>query len=322
VRNTESKWYALAIFVAAYLLFPWFLQVKRATAAAIPPAALHAISGGHDYEHEYAVQDQETIRKSFPLAAAAGHRSLAVDIVFGSIEVTGTDGSEVQMVVNKKLRAETKEKLEVARKEVTLEITDQPDSLKLYVNGPFRCQCDNCCDGCNRCNGSHWDHQGYMVIWDFQLQVPRDIDLELRTVNSGHIQVANVTGAYIVRNVNGTIEMTNVAGSGTAHTVNGHVKVTFRDNPRESSSFVTVNGAVDLYFSRNLSADFRLKTFNGEIYTDFPVTALPAQAMREEHEGSKVVYRANRYTGARVGSGGPEIKIETLNGDIRLLEKQ
>ena len=320
MHNAESKWFALAVFSVAYALFPFSAQWRHVMAGAIPPAAVHAISGDHD--HDYPVQDQETIRKSFPLTGGAAHRSLAIDNVFGSIEITGTDSSEVQLVVNKKLRAETKAKLELARKEVTLDITDQPDSLKLYVNGPFRCQCDTCCNGCSRCNGVHWDDPGYVVVWDFHLQVPRNTDLELRTVNSGHIEVADVTGSFIVRNVNGTIEMTNVAGSGTAHTVNGHVKVTFRENPKEISSFVTVNGAVDLYFARNLSADFRLKTFNGGIYTDFPVTALPVPAAQQEREGSKFVYRANRYTGARVGSGGPEIKIETLNGDIRILEKQ
>ena len=29
---------------------------------------------------------------------------------------------------------------------------------------------------------------------------------------------------------------------------------------------------------------------------------------------------ADRYTGARVNAGGPQIQIENLNGDIRILE--
>jgi DUF4097 and DUF4098 domain-containing protein YvlB len=114
--------------------------------------------------------------------------------------------------------------------------------------------------------------------------------------------------------------MENVAGSGTAHTVNGPVKVSFRQNPRENSDFKTVNGNVELRFAHDLSADFRFKTFNGGVYSDFPVSALPIHAMQEEHNGAKVIFRADRYTGARVNSGGPEIKVENLNGDIRILE--
>jgi hypothetical protein len=81
-----------------------------------------------------------------------------------------------------------------------------------------------------------------------------------------------------------------------------------------------VNGNVELQFASDLSADFRFKTFNGGIYSDFPVTALPVQGMKEEHHGGKVIFRADRYTGARVNSGGPQIKVENLNGDIRILE--
>jgi DUF4097 and DUF4098 domain-containing protein YvlB len=98
------------------------------------------------------------------------------------------------------------------------------------------------------------------------------------------------------------------------------VKVSFRQNPSEASDFETVNGAVELAFARDLAADFKFKTFNGGIYSDFPVTALPAQGMKEEHHGAKVIFRADRYTGARVNAGGPQIKVENLNGDIRILE--
>jgi DUF4097 and DUF4098 domain-containing protein YvlB len=150
--------------------------------------------------------------------------------------------------------------------------------------------------------------------------VPRDIDTKVKTVNEGRVVVRNVAGAFSVRNVNGDIQMENVAGSGIAHTVNGPVKVTFRENPRENSSFQSINGNIELSFARGLSADFRFKTFNGGVYSDFPVTALPAHALKEDHEDGKTVFRADRFTGARVSSGGPEIEIENLNGDIRILE--
>jgi hypothetical protein len=77
---------------------------------------------------------------------------------------------------------------------------------------------------------------------------------------------------------------------------------------------------VELHFAHDLSADFRFKTFNGGIYSDFPVTALPVHGIQTEHKGAKIVYRADRFTGARVNAGGPEIQVENLNGDIRILE--
>jgi hypothetical protein len=264
-----------------------------------------------DSDRDLPVQEQETIQKTYSMSAVS-HRSLEIDNVWGSIEVVGEASDQVRLEITKTTRAESKEKLEQARKEVTLDITEQEGLLKLYVNGPFRCHCD---DGCG-----HREFEGYIVKMDFQVHVPRDIDIRVKTVNEGRVAVRDINGSFLVRNVNGDVEMSNIAGSGTVRTVNGPVKVSFRQNPREASDFQTINGNVELRFAQAPAADFRFKTFNGSIYSDFPVTALPVRAAQEEHHGSKFVFHADRYTGVRIGSGGPEISVENLNGDIRILE--
>jgi hypothetical protein len=276
---------------------------------------LQAAADDDDSDSGLRLQEKETIRKSFTLSAE--HKILEVDNIFGSIDVVGVQGDQVQLVVNKTISAESKDRMEAAKKEVTLDITDQPDFLKVYVNGPFRCNCENGHDGCG---GWHGD-RGYQVKMDFQLQVPRNIEVKLKTVNSGRVHVQDVTGNFSVHNVNGGIEMQNIAGSGQAKTVNGGVKVTFRENPREKSDFSTINGNVDLYFVRGLSGDFRFKTMNGAIYSDFEMTSLPPQPVSSERRGTKFVFHSDRYTGGRIGSGGPEIRAENLNGDIRVLER-
>jgi hypothetical protein len=267
---------------------------------------------GHDDDFDMPEKEQETIRKSFTFSPGAAHKSLEIDNVFGSIEVVGGTSDQVQLVVNKTIRAQSKARLEEARKKVTLDITQEGDALRLYVNGPFRCESEH---------GVHFRGDlGYVVKMDFVLQIPRNIEIHLQTINAGHIRVRNVTGNFVVRNVNGEIEMQDIAGSGKASTVNGPVKVSFRENPAANSEFSTINGNVELRFQRNLSADFRFKTFNGGIYSDFPVNSLPVKAVQEERRAAKVIFRADRFTGGRIGSGGPEIKLENLNGDIRILE--
>jgi hypothetical protein len=270
---------------------------------------IDALSSGDD--DEFRTTDQETIQKSFTLPASAP-KSLEIDNIWGSIEVTADATGKIEMTVLRTNRAESKDRLEKAKKEVTLDISQDVGVLKLYVNGPFRCHCDDC--------RHSRDDDGYVVKMDFQVHVPKDIALQVKTVNEGHVRVRGTNGDFSVRNVNGDIEMENVSGSGTARTVNGPVKVSFRQNPKENSDFKTVNGSVELKFARDLSADFRFKTFNGGIYSDFPVTALPLHPMEAEHRGAKVIYRADRYTEARVNAGGPQIQVENLNGDIRILE--
>jgi len=311
----------LSLYLAAALLLPVLPARQMAVTnsrksilcsllAAIGPATVSATSRD-DGDSDLPVRDEEKIQKSFVMPAA-GPKSLDIDNVWGSIQVIADAADKVDMTVARTTQAESKEKLAQAKKEVTLDITQQDGALKLYVNGPFRCQCDNC--------RHSRDDDGYRVKMDFQLHVPRDIDINLKTVNEGRVSVRDTNGNFLVRNVNGDIEMDNIAGSGTARTVNGPVTVSFRQNPRQNSDFKTVNGNIELRFPHDLSADFRLKTFNGGIFSDFPVTALPVHAIQEEHDGGKMVYRADRFTEVRVNSGGPQIQIENLNGDIRILE--
>lgn len=278
--------------------------------AALEPATAFAKTRD-DWDHDYRETKEEKIQKSFPVAPA-GLKALEVDNIWGSIEVVADATNSVELTAQRSTRAESKAKLEKADKEVTLDITQDEGTLKLYVNGPFRCNCDDC--------RRDREDEGYRVKMDFQVHVPKQMDIRVKTVNEGKILVRNTTGNFAVRNVNGRIDMENVAGSGTARTVNGPVTVSFRENPKENSDFKTINGAVELRFAHDLSADFRFKTFNGGIYSDFPVTSMPVHAMEQEHRGGKVIYRSDRFAEVRVNAGGPQIQVENLNGDIRILE--
>jgi hypothetical protein len=271
-------------------------------------------TGDHwDFDSRYSVKEEQTIKNTFTLAT--GKRSVQVDNVFGSIEVVGTSGDQVQMTVTETYRGETQDKIVQAKKEVSLDTSNENGELKLYVNGPFRCQCNDDDWGSRR-------HAGYIVKMDFKLEVPANVDVTLTTVNDGNIKMSGVTGDFRVHNVNGSVDINDAAGSGKALTVNGHVSVSFRQNPKTDSSFGSVNGEVVLKFAQNLSADFRFKNMNGGVYSDFDLAALPPKQATEERGKGHYVYRSDRFTGGRVGNGGPEIKVENLNGAIRILQRQ
>ncbi|MBM3294364.1 MAG: hypothetical protein FJY82_07535 [Candidatus Aminicenantes bacterium] len=51
-------------------------------------------------------------------------------------------------------------------------------------------------------------------------------------------------------------------------------------------------------------------------YSDFATTALPGEPVKKEAIDGKTVFRRAGFTGVRVGKGGPEIRCDTLNGDI------
>jgi DUF4097 and DUF4098 domain-containing protein YvlB len=241
-------------------------------------------------------------------------QTLDVDNVNGTIQITGDGGNTIRVEGEKIIRAVSQQELERAKKEVTLDVNEKDRIAQLYVNGPFRHGRDSDDD-----HGFHvhYDDHGYEVTYNFNIHIPRDIELRLRSVN-GEIKTEQTGGKFDVSAVNGPVSMTAAAGSGSAHTVNGRLTVSFRENPKAAVDFKTVNGAIEAAFLPGLSADLSFKTLNGAVYTDFDTAALTQPAGTAERKNGKFIYKQDRHTGVRVGSGGPELKFETVNGEIRI----
>jgi hypothetical protein len=259
------------------------------------------------------VVDESTITRTLTFAAGSG-RVVDVRNINGFIHVEGTNDPAVQLSIRKVIRAETRDDMADAQRDVHLDFTDGAPRVEAVV----RDRSGHVCGEPWNQSGPRRDRVHYEVAFDFTVRMPRAAALRLCTINGGDVIVHGTEGDFNVENVNGLIEMTRVAGSGRAHTVNGPVTVSFTANPRAPSSFKTVNGNVDVLFLDGLSADFAMKTFNGGLFTDFDVQPLPAvvPAAGERRDG-RFVYRANEHTRVRVGSGGPQISFETLNGNVR-----
>lgn len=275
-------------------------------------AERRALRVGHDDDHDlrrYAIQKTEEIKRTLSFPAGAAGRKVVLDNVWGGITVIGADVEAVELSAVRTDYAETGAAYEKARAEVTLDISEKDGAVDIYVDGPFRCD-----DGRRRFR-RHRD-PGYEVHYDFTLRVPRRVDLSVSTVTSGRVEVSGVEGTFDIGNVNGRVRLVDIAGRGSARTVNGRLDVGFRRPPAGDCDFKTVNGEVLLELPGEPSADFRLKTFNGEIFSDFPVSYLPAKPATSTRRDGKYVYKSDRSFGVRAGRGGPEIRLDTLNGDI------
>ncbi len=261
----------------------------------------------------YRVQRKGKVDRTLRFQEPSKLKDLQVDNIFGSIVVTGYDGKEVKLIAHKTLKARNEDRAQKAEKEVKLDITEEGNVIDIYVDGPFRHQHNK---------RGNWSDPGYEVHYDFDIKVPRKTNIYLKTATAGIIQVSNIEGEFQVRHADGKIVMSDIIGAGIAQTAAGDVKVHFAKNPDSDCSFKTVAGDIDVVFLKNLSADFLLKTRYGEAYSDFPVSLLPVQSSAtEERKNGKYVYRSNASVGIRIGSGGPEIKMDTLTGDILINKK-
>jgi len=160
---------------------------------------------------------------------------------------------------------------------------------------------------------------------DLQIQVPARTNLQLSIVDGGAIVVEGVQGDIEVNNVNGAVTLTDVAGAVVAHSVNGKVLVNLRQvTPEKPMAFTSLNGVVDVTLPASLKANLRLRSDQGDIYTDFdlrtdstPAARGAAAGNRDRHSaGATARFKIDNSIYGSVNGGGPEFEIRTFNGDI------
>jgi hypothetical protein len=89
--------------------------------------------------------------------------------------------------------------------------------------------------------------------------------------------------------------------------------------PLQDCRIETVNGDVTLVMPIDTGLDVRLDLFNGEAFSELPVSPFELPATVEQIvEDSRTRYRIQQMAGMRVGAGGPTYSIASMNGDLRI----
>jgi hypothetical protein len=145
------------------------------------------------------------------------------------------------------------------------------------------------------------------TVVHFDVRVPYGVGFIGRTVN-GEINGESLQGDAEAHTVNGSIRLTTT-GSAVANTVNGSMNVTMgRADWPNGATFKTVNGGITLTLPGVFDADLTANTLNGSIAADFPITI----------EGTVTPRRLR----GRIGNGGRDLHLSTVNGSIRLIRAQ
>ncbi len=263
---------------------------------------------------KYPASFKEHISKQYSLQQA-GSSMVTIYNLEGSIKVEGYAGDKVLIEADKTIFAKDNETLEQGRKEVKVGFEQIGDSIVVYLQEPWDTRPHDWSDRDN------WDDRRrieYRCALEFTVKVPFNANIRVSTVNNGDIDVKDVAGNLRVNNVNGSIAIMNAKGTTHAKTVNGDLTVNYTTNPPQASSFYTLNGKLTATFQPNLSADLQFKSMNGAFYTDFPdAELLPASTTKNvEKKGDGLIYKLNKDTQLRIGSGTNKLKFETLNGNI------
>jgi hypothetical protein len=225
---------------------------------------------------------REVTRKTFTLDDGA---RVEVRGINGSVEVrtADTDTADVQVV-----RTGSSEALEHSR------LSIEGSASNLVVS------CEN-----NDGGRGFWRWLWGVgnVRQDVTLVLPRRVDLLTKGVN-GPVRVGEVEGPVSVEGVNGRVEVAGSSGRVSMKGVNGQVKFAVSRLGQDGMEIKGVNGNIEVRFRELVNADIDVKGNNGGLTLNVPNVTM------QEREGFSNVR-------ARLGTGGAQIDIKGVNGQIR-----
>lgn len=240
-----------------------------------------------------------------PLTDPAKPAEIEVSLVMGSIQVVGATVKEV--TIEALSRDEGDDEPEIAGRR-------DREGMRRIPNTAMGLEAEE------ENNKVSISAESWARAIDLKITVPMASSVTLSTVNDGDIAVENLDGELDLHNTNGEIHAKDVKGPVSAATINGDVSVTFKRSAAGAAmAFSTLNGDIDVTFPADFKADVRLRSDNGEIFSDFEI-ALGATKpeIEEKHQGGRYRLVVAREMTGKINGGGPEIRLQTFNGDILL----
>lgn len=168
--------------------------------------------------------------------------------------------------------------------------------------------------------------ESWKAATDLVIQVPVATSLEIRSSMDGAVVVEGVSGEIDINNINGPVTLKNVSGNTLVHTMNGNIDVVLaRVAADKPLSFSSMSGDIDVTLPADVKANLKMKSDQGEIYTDFDMTvgrkASRAEAAEKAEQGKFRITFDKSLLGL-VNGGGPEISFNTFSGDIYIRKKK
>jgi Putative adhesin len=212
----------------------------------------------------------------------------------GNITADAAAGNEVQVIAVKTSRKSDVNSVQVKVVQHSGGVT----ICALYPNSSGDLQD---CDEGRRSSGQRIQNNDVQV--DFTVKVPAHVAFVGKTVN-GEISATSLSGNVVTRTINGSIRI-STTGYAEATTINGEISARLGDAQwRAPLNFTTINGAINLDLPANASTEVEAETLNGQINSDFPINL--------------TTLKDRRHLRGRIGAGGRELVLKTLNGSINL----
>ncbi len=226
---------------------------------------------------------ERRVNESYELAENAHVEVIGIN---GTVAVEAVDGNTAEVRVTSTAGSIS----DLKERRITIEHTDS----SLIVRG----------------KGGHgwgfwkWMRGGGEVRHNVLLRLPRSVALATRGTN-GKVSIGEMAGPVQVSGSNGRVEIGGAAGGAEVNGVNGGVTLTILELNTKNLEVNGINGGVELRLGSGLNADLNANGVNGSFTVEAPNIEV------QEQKRSKLR--------ARIGTGGANIKINGINGGVRLV---
>jgi DUF4097 and DUF4098 domain-containing protein YvlB len=244
---------------------------------AVPAAAQRNRDRDRDSDQDRGPRETENVDRTLTLQPGG---TVRLKTFSGRVTITGGSGNQV---VIKAVRRATRERLN----DIKLEITQSGSIIDIDAN--------------HRVVERRNDN---VVETDFDIQVPNQVKLDLRTF-SAPIDVTGVSGDSVIEGFSSEIRLVDVAGPKRLKTFSGDVIVqagSWADG--DNVNVNTFSGGITLRLPANARGDIQFDSFSGSFNSDLPVT-LSSNNKRS-------------FRGALNGGGGTDFRLNTFSGSVRI----
>ncbi len=255
-------------------------RFRTTTAALLVLSAIAASGCNLQLSTDVEAKDEWT--RSYPISATG---TLVIANTNGRTTVEATDTATIEVTAERIVRAGTEE---AANEQLaTFEMNEDVSADRVSIDTATR--------GLT---------MGMSRRVNYTVRVPRGVAVTLKATN-GDILATGIGGAFEASTTNGRVTGVDLAGSANASTTNGVVALTMMAITDGGVRAETTNGTVTVTLPRDANATVTTQVTNG--------------AISHENLDLEIIESSRRRLDGRLGAGGPEIRVRTTNGAVRLI---
>jgi len=258
-------------------------SMAGAAVLVIAAASLAACDVAVNTLHGGNARAEQLWSRTYTLAGAES----TVDIVNvnGAITVEAVDGNTLDIKAHITVRGATEEAAQAALKQI--EMVEQASSGTVRLEARFPKELGR-----------------RSVEVTYTVRAPRTAKLNLATVN-GQVTVAGVLGGVKAETTNGNVVGRGLGNAVIAGTTNGEIKIQMATLGGNGISLETTNGTIELKLPEDAKATVSARCVNGGI-------SVSDLAFEKVGEGTR------RKLDGKINGGGSAVRLETVNGSIRV----